>query len=225
MKYTLNHITIRERPSEERPRERIIKSGPCSLSDMDLISILIGSGTRGKPVDVIAGKIQSMLDTEGIDINTEQLLAIDGLGPAKASVISAALELGRRRIPALKRRISHPGDAYPFVRHFADRKQEHFIRISLNGAHEVLSLGVVSIGLVNRTIVHPREVFADPIKERATAVIVCHNHPSGNLDPSREDRDITQRLKESGNILGINVLDHIIFSELSYYSFLEHDEM
>ncbi len=225
MKYTSNHITIRERPSEERPRERIINSGPCSLSDMDLISILIGSGTRGRPVDFIAGEIQSMLDTDGIEINTEHLLTITGLGPAKAAVISAAMELGRRRIPALKRRISHPGDTFPFVQHFADRKQEHFIRISLNGAHEVISIGVVSIGLVNRTIVHPREVYSDPIRERATAVIVCHNHPSGNLDPSREDREITQRLKESGSILGINLLDHIIFSELSYYSFLEHDEM
>ena len=225
MKYTSNHITIRERPSEERPRERIINSGPSSLSDIDLISILIGSGTRGKPVDYIAGEIQSMLDADGIEISTERLLTIAGLGPAKAAVISAALELGRRRIPALKRRISHPSDTFPFVQHFADRKQEHFIRVSLNGAHEVISIGVVSIGLVNRTIVHPREVFSDPIRERATAVIVCHNHPSGNLDPSREDREITQRLKEAGSILGINLLDHIIFSELSYYSFLEHDEM
>jgi len=225
MKYTTNHISIRERPSIERPRERIISAGAQSLSDMDPISTLIGSGTRGTSVDRLAEKIQQMLDSSGSEVSAAELMNIIGLGPAKASVITAALELGRRRFPTVRSRITHPGDAYPLIRHYADRMQEHFIRISLNGAHEVLSIGVVSIGLVNRTIVHPREVFADPIRERATAVLVAHNHPSGNLLPSREDRDITRRLKESGSILGINVLDHIIFSETSYYSFLEHDEM
>jgi DNA repair protein RadC len=223
MKYTTNHISIRERPSIERPRERIISAGAQSLSDMDLISTLIGSGTRGTSVDRLAEKIQQMLDSSGSEVSAAELMNIIGLGPAKASVITAALELGRRRFPTVRSRITHPGDAYPLIRHYADRMQEHFIRISLNGAHEVLSIGVVSIGLVNRTIVHPREVFADPIRERATAVLVAHNHPSGNLLPSREDRDITARLKEAGGILGIGLLDHLIFSQDGFYSFLEHD--
>jgi len=121
--------------------------------------------------------------------------------------------------------ITFPGDIYPIVRHYADRQQEHFLRVSLNGAHEVLSIEVVSIGLVNRTIVHPREVFSTPLKERATAIIVAHNHPSRNLQPSKEDREVTVRLKESGRLLGIELLDHIIFSDEKYYSFLENGEL
>ena len=110
----------------------------------------------------------------------------------------------------------------PLIQHFADRKQESFIVISLNGAHEVLAIRVVSIGLVNRTIVHPREVFADPIQDRAVAVIIAHNHPSGQLEPSDEDRNITRKLSEAGSIIGISVLDHLILSPNGgYLSFVE----
>jgi DNA repair protein RadC len=225
MKYIQNHVIIRERPPVERPRERILATGAQSLSDLDLISTLIGSGGKGRTVDQLARRIQHVLDACGQDIAAEELMKIEGLGPAKASVVAAAIELGRRRFPAMKTRIIHPESAFPLIQHYGDRLQEHFIRISLNGAHEVISIGVVSIGLVNRTIVHPREVFADPIRERSTAVIVAHNHPSGNLQPSREDREITVRLKEAGAILGISLLDHLIFSSGGFYSFLEHDEL
>jgi DNA repair protein RadC len=225
MKYIQNHVIIRERPPVERPRERILATGAQSLSDLDLISTLIGSGGKGRTVDQLARRIQHALDACGQDIAAEELMKIEGLGPAKASVVAAAIELGRRRFPAMKTRIIHPESAFPLIQHYGDRLQEHFIRISLNGAHEVISIGVVSIGLVNRTIVHPREVFADPIRERSTAVIVAHNHPSGNLQPSREDREITVRLKEAGAILGISLLDHLIFSSGGFYSFLEHDEL
>jgi DNA repair protein RadC len=109
----------------------------------------------------------------------------------------------------------------PLIRHFADRKQEHFICVSLNGANEIIATRVVSVGLVNKTQVHPREVFADPITDRASAVIVAHNHPSGSLEPSKEDIDITARLKSAGEILGIRLLDHVIFNSKGYYSFLE----
>ncbi len=122
-------------------------------------------------------------------------------------------------------RITVPSDILPVVRHYADRKQEHFLCLSLNGAHEVQSVRVVSIGLVNRTIVHPREVFADPLTDRAAAVVVAHNHPSGRVDPSMEDRDVTRRLKQAGDTLGIRLLDHLVFSTKGYYSFLEHGEL
>jgi DNA repair protein RadC len=111
---------------------------------------------------------------------------------------------------------------YPLVRHYSDRKQEHFICLSLNGAHEVLAIRVVSIGILNKTIVHPREVFGDPISDRAAAIVVCHNHPSGQLEPSEEDIAITRRLSEAGELLGINLLDHLILSPRGgYYSFVE----
>jgi DNA repair protein RadC len=109
----------------------------------------------------------------------------------------------------------------PLIRHYADRRQEHFICVSINGVNEVIKSRVVSEGLVNKTQVHPREVFADPITDRASAIIVAHNHPSGNLSPSTEDVEVTRQLKAAGETLGISLLYHIIYSHKGYYSFLE----
>jgi len=128
------------------------------------------------------------------------------------------LEFGRRKW-ASGQRIRNPMDIFDLIRHHADRRQERFICLSLNGAHELLAVRLVTIGLVNRTIVHPREVFADPLLDRASAIAVAHNHPSGNLNPSAEDSDITRRLKAAADILGINFLDHVIFSETCFFSF------
>ena len=225
MKYIMNHPIRKKTRPEERPREKILIGGAKGLSDLALLSILIGSGGKENSVDTIAEEVLKHID-QGEDISElAKQKQIKGLGPAKASLIMAALELGRRLSFTKKRRISYPGDAYPIVQHYADRLQEHFIRISLNGAHEVLSVGVVSIGLVNRTIVHPREVFSDPLKERATAIIVAHNHPSGNLLPSQEDKAMTKRLREAGELLGIQLLDHLIFSDEGYYSLLEKGDV
>jgi DNA repair protein RadC len=133
--------------------------------------------------------------------------------------------LGRRRWGRQETRISFPEDAYTLVRQYADRRQERFICISLNGAHEVLAVRVVTVGLVNRTIVHPREVFSDPIQDRASAVCVAHNHPSGKLVPSGEDNEITRRLREAANILGLRFLDHLIFSESGYFSYSQSGQL
>jgi DNA repair protein RadC len=203
----------------------MLSHGPEALSDLDLITILLGTGNKEFPVHRLAAKLLATIDSKGKGLKHEDLIATNGIGVAKASTLLAAIELGRRLSFSSKKQISYPGDIYPLVRHYADRQQEHFIRVSLNGAHEVLSIEVVSIGLVNKTIVHPREVYATPLKERATAIIVAHNHPSRNLQPSREDRDVTIRLKESGKLLGIELLDHIIFSDEGYHSFLESDEL
>jgi DNA repair protein RadC len=129
------------------------------------------------------------------------------------------LEYGRRRWGMAGTRIRHPSDIYDLVRHYADRRQERFICVSMSGAHEVLAIRIVTIGLVNRTIVHPREVFADPILDRASAISVAHNHPSGQLDPSPEDDDITSRLLQAAEVLGIRLLDHIIFTETGFFSY------
>ena len=111
------------------------------------------------------------------------------------------------------------------IQHYADRKQEHFLCVSLNGSNEVIAVRIISVGLVNKTHVHPREVFADAITDRASAVIVAHNHPSGNVEPSKEDMEITKQLKSAGEILGIKLLDHIIFNRINYFSFLEKSEI
>jgi len=119
-------------------------------------------------------------------------------------------------------KISSPSDAFKVLERFASKRQEHFLVITLDGAHQVERAKIVSVGLVNRTVVHPREVFQPAIEDSATAVIVAHNHPSGNVEPSTEDRDITEKLVSAGEILGIAVLDHVIIAKGGFYSFLEH---
>lgn len=205
-----------------RVRERLALGGPSSLSDAELVAALLGTGTRGKGVHELAEEVLSLLDSSKNDLEAKALARLAGIGGAKASAICAALELGRRLYGVRDKKIASPGDVWPIVSHWADRKQERFICCSLNGAHELIATRVVSVGLVNRTVVHPREVYADPITDRACAVIVAHNHPSGRLAPSVEDRDITERLKSAADTLGIALLDHLIFSSEGYFSFVEH---
>ena len=212
---------LKDLSESERPREKLQAKGPEALSDLELLAILLGSGTKDSDVLTVAGRILKVLDGRNEKLSLEELQEIEGVGPAKASLIAAALEFARRRIRPEGLRISFPPDVLPLIRHFADRRQEHFICVSLNGANEVIATRVVSVGLVNKTQVHPREVFADPITDRASTVIVAHNHPSGSLEPSKEDIEITGQLKSAGEILGIRLLDHIVFNQKGYYSFLE----
>ena len=205
-------------PSEERPRERLIRYGPEALSDRELLSIILVSGVKGKNVTFLAYELLRKLDNAKDIPPVKDLCRLTGFGVSRACTITAMLEFGRRKW-ASGQRIRNPGDIYNVIRHHADRRQERFICISLNGAHEVMATRIVTIGLVNRTIIHPREVFADPILDRASAIAVAHNHPSGSLQPSDEDSEITKRLKIAADILGINLLDHLIFSETSYFSF------
>jgi DNA repair protein RadC len=189
------------------------------------MAILLGRGIEGHDVLTVADRILKALDGNKGQVNLEELQKIEGVGLAKATLISASLEFARRRIRPEGLRISFPADVLPLIHHYADRKQEHFICISINGANEVISNRVVSVGLVNRTQVHPREVFADPITDRASAIIIAHNHPSGGLTPSKEDFEITKQLKSAGETLGINLLDHIIFNQKGHYSFLENGDL
>jgi DNA repair protein RadC len=216
---------IKDMPASDRPRERLQQKGAEGLSDLELLAILLGSGTKGHDVMTIAGRILKILDSGKASVSLDELRKIEGVGMAKANLIAASLEFARRRIRPEGLRISFPADVLPLIRHYADRKQEHFICISINGANEVIANRVITVGLVNRTQVHPREVFADPITDRASAIIVAHNHPSGGLTPSKEDFEITKQLKEAGETLGIKLLDHIIFNHKEYYSFLERGEM
>lgn len=223
MKYFITQPTeqrIKEMAVCDRPRERMILRGAEALSDQELLAILIGSGNKERSVNAIAKDLMELLDKKAV-VTNDELMNIPGLGTAKATLIGAALELGRRRLPPKRRQISTPSEIYPLVQHYASRMQEHFLSICLNGAHEVLSVNVCSVGLVNRTLVHPREVFTEAVRQRATAIVVAHNHPSGNLEPSMEDKDVTRRLRQAGDILGIKILDHLIFGEEGFLSMLE----
>ncbi len=168
---------IKNLPEKERPREKLQLKGPEALSDIELIAILLGSGTKGHDVMKVAGRILKTLDGNPKQVSIEELQKIEGVGLAKATLIAASLEFARRRIRPEGLKITTPADVLPLIQHYADRKQEHFICISINGANEVIKSRVVSVGLVNKTQVHPREVFADPITDRASAIIVAHNRP------------------------------------------------
>ena len=206
---------------QDRPREKMCQKGPQALSDKELLAVLLGSGSRQYDVFTLSEKILKVLDSQADTVAVNVLMGVPGIGLAKASLVVAALEFARRRIRPLGMKIGTAADVFPIIRHIAHRRQEHFLCMSLNGAHEVIGLRTVSVGLVNRALVHPREVFADPITDRACAVIVAHNHPSGNLSPSADDLSMTDQLKAAGETLGISLLDHIIFNQDSYYSFAE----
>ncbi len=216
---------IKDIPEEDRPREKLLAKGVSTLTDRELLAVILGKGSQKHDVLTLAEKLIPVIDEKGVNLTVDDLTQFDGIGKAKAALILAAIEFTRRRIKPEGIRIDTPADLVPHIKHYADRKQEHFLCASINGANEVLHIRVVSIGLVNKTQVHPREVFADPLGDRASAIIVAHNHPAGTLKPSLEDIEITKQLKSSGETLGIRLLDHIIFNRKEYYSFLENGEI
>ncbi len=213
--------SINDIPEHDRPREKLLRKGAAALSDQELLAVLLGKGTPGMDVMTLAGKLSRAIDEKGLGIRAQDLTSFEGVGAAKATLILAAFEFARRRIKPEGTKIETPADLLPHVRHYADRKQEHFLCASINGANEILNIRVVSIGLVDRTPVHPREVFADALSDRASAIIVAHNHTSGGLEPSPHDMEVTTQLKAAGSLIGIALLDHIIFNRNDYYSFLE----
>ena len=213
------YINPRDLAPDQRPRERLIQKGPSVLSDTELLAILINTGIKGRNVTEMAADLLKLLDQNREIPPVQELSKLSGMGNSKACAVAAMLEFGKRRWGATGSTIKYPEEIFSLVRHNADRKQERFISLSLNGAHEILAVRVVTIGLVNRTIVHPREVFADLIQDRAAAFAVAHNHPSGRLTPSPEDDEITERLLKASEILGLHFLDHLIFSETAWWSY------
>ena len=203
-------------------RESAMEHGLSYLFNEELIMLILGTGTTQMPVEIMAEKIMNVLDDSDQNDIVENLLRLKGVGQGKALAIAAALELGKRRNNHLCAPIRSSGDIVPFVKNYAVCKKEHFLLVTLNGGHEIIQIHVVSVGTLTRALIHPREVFSTAIRENAAAIIVCHNHPSGNCEPSEEDVSITHNLEQVGEIMGIELLDHIIVSQESYYSFLDN---
>jgi DNA repair protein RadC len=216
---TLRHI--KDIPDFDRPREKLAARGPEALSDSELLAILLGSGVRGKDVFQVARAILRKLDKDKLTIGVKDLVLIEGVGFAKACQIVASFELARRRLLQESVVVHKADDVLPLISYIADKKQEYFLCVSLNGANEVIGNRVVTVGLLNTSQVHPREVFVDAISDRAASVILAHNHPSGVLEPSPDDIATTRQLVDAGKILGIPVLDHIIITKKSHLSFKE----
>ena len=208
---------------EDKPREKLLRKGASALKNDELIALLLGSGVKGKDIRKLSREIVSLLDREFLQITPEALLKIHGLGIAKASQIIAAIELSRRYLlpEYRKRRISSADQIYEALSPYAAKNREHFLSITLDGASRIIRTRTVFIGTLNQSLVHPREVFADVIEDRAAGLIIAHNHPSGNLEASHADIQVTRRLKEVADLIGIELLDHLILSKEGYLSFSE----
>lgn len=202
-------------------REKILRNGIAYPTNMELIMVLLGTGIQGMPVDKLARRVMDTITASPREKLLEKLMQLEGIGPSKAVTIAAAIEFGRRQNLHTGKQISKPSDLIPFVNHYAMQEQEHFICVTLNGAHEIIKIRTVSVGTINKTMVHPREVFTGAIKDMASAVILCHNHPSGNCIPSSDDIETTHRMVEAGQCLGIHVLDHLILTTRGFFSIKE----
>jgi DNA repair protein RadC len=210
---------IQELHKDDKPREKLALKGAQALKDHELMAILLGTGVKDKDVFKLSKEIIKMFEKDFETLNLEKLRNIHGLGLAKASQILSAIELSKRYLIKQNKRIRYAKDIHEELREFANKKQEHFITITLDGASHIIEKRVVFIGTLNQSLVHPREVFADAISDRAASIIIAHNHPSGQLKPSYEDEAVTRRLKEVSKIVGIELLDHVIVSKEGFYSF------
>lgn len=204
----------------DRPREKLAVKGTAALSDTELVEAIISRGTVKRDVRAIARDVCEKIRTSRGLPSYEDLRDINGVGPTKASQVMACFELGRRYFKEKNeaRRIVTPEDVLPLVDDLRAHRQEHFVCITLNGAGELLGKRVITVGLLNHSLVHPREVFADAITDRAASVICVHNHPSGSLEPSSQDIAITNQLRDAGATLGIPLLDHIIVTKNGFVS-------
>src|SRR3989344_248137 len=222
----LKSFTIHDLPKEERPRERLVKFGEQALSAHELLQVILGRGVAGESVAVMAQKLLTQFGSlqKLAEASIEELSSIKGIGLAKATQLKAVFEIGRRistQTPSYKsKELTDPKKAYKLIKNkLKDYHKEHFYIIALNSRNH--SIAEVSVGSLNASIVHPREVFAEAIKNKAASVIFAHNHPSGDPEPSEEDLVITKRLIEAGKIMGIKVLDHVIVTKDGYLSFKE----
>ncbi len=222
---------MKSMPLSERPREKIFKYGSEALSTAELLSIIIKTGTKEKSALSLANAVLSCVENgveDFSDLSIEELMEIKGIGIAKATQILAAIELGRRAntAKAEKFKITHPSDISDyFINKMSHFKREHFNIVLLDNKNFILETYNVSIGSLNSAIVHPREVYKQAIRRSAASIILVHNHPSGDISPSKEDILITRRLVDCGKLLGIRVLDHIIIGKDDYYSFKQNNKL
>ncbi|HAM81431.1 RadC family protein [Ornithinibacillus bavariensis] len=218
---------IKDVPKEDRPRERLLSLGASHLSNQELLAILLGSGTKDESVMALANRL--LMHFEGLkllkDATIEELTAIKGIGSAKGVLILSALELGKRLSQykaSEKYVIRSPEDGADYImEELRNLNQEHFVVLFLNTKNQIIHRQTIFIGSLNASIVHPREVFREAVKRSAASIIVAHNHPSGDPTPSQEDIHVTRRLAESGKMIGIELLDHLVIGDRKFVSLKE----
>ncbi len=212
-------VKISDRRKDLRPREKMQTRGAASLSDYELLMAMIGSGSAEADVTKIARDVLKLIKEKASELVLDDLLEIKGLGLAKATPIMAGFELWRRQYEVSEHPIVDDTEkAAEQLADLRDKKQEYFVCLTLDGANRLISKRVISIGTLTSSLVHPREVFAEAITDRAAGIIVAHNHPSGNLQASDADRAVTERLRDAGELLGIKLLDHVVITAKAHAS-------
>ncbi len=211
---------IKDIPKVDRPREKLEKYGPEKLSDPELLAILLRTGTKGVNVVELSKKILRKFPKEELtQASFQDLKNTFGLGKSKAAEIMACFELGRRKLKGKQSiLILSPKDVWEACKDIRDHKKEHFVVFYLDTRNQEIQREIISVGILNANLIHPREVFEPAVRHTAAHIIVAHNHPSGNPEPSDDDIAITKRLQEAGKILGIEVLDHVIVTKMAYLS-------
>lgn len=206
-----------DRRKDLRPREKLQARGAGALSDYELLMAIIGSGNAQADVSKIARDVQKLIKEKGSELTYEDLLTVKSLGPAKASSVMAGFELWRRQFEVSERPIiDSPEKAVEQLADIRDKKQEYFVCLTLDGANRLIAKRIITIGTLTASLVHPREVFAEAITDRAASIVVAHNHPSGSTEISEDDRVVTVRLEEAGTMLGISVKYHLIVTKKNY---------
>lgn len=215
--------TIRDLPRHERPREKMLRYGPDVLSDAELLALVFRTGTRECGALALANQVLSRSGKEGLlSADPQELAALKGVGPAKACELCACVELGRRLFQGKKtelRRILSPRDVFEELKDIRSSRKEHFVVFFLDARNQQIRREIISVGTVNASLVHPREVFEPAVRHTAVQVIVAHNHPSGDKEPSAEDIDVNKRLVAAGALLGIQIIDHVIVTSCEFLSF------
>jgi len=217
-------VLMHDVEESERPRERLFELGPGALSDADLVALVFGSGSGGEGVLDVAARVTRSVHLRRLhQTAVEDLLAIKGMGPARAAQLLAAAEIGRRLWPDADPipLVRGPETIFELTADIRRSNREHFVGFYLNSRNQVLRREIISIGSLNASIVHPREVFIPALAVSAASLILAHNHPSGDPSPSEEDLAITRRIAESGRLLGIELLDHVVVAREAYTSFKE----
>lgn len=224
---TVSSIMIKNVPKNDRPRERMLEYGADHLSNQELLAILLGTGTKAESVMALSNRV--LMHFEGLkllhDATIEELTAIKGIGSAKGVQLLSAIELGKRMNqykPDVRYVIRSPEDGANYVmEEMRSLRQEHFVVLFLDTKNQVIHRQTIFIGSLNASIVHPREVFREAVKRSAASIIVIHNHPSGDPTPSKEDIHVTSRLVDSGKMIGIELLDHLIIGDRKFVSLKE----
>ncbi|MBU6141833.1 DNA repair protein RadC [Patescibacteria group bacterium] len=216
-------MKIKDLAKVDRPREKLVKYGPGKLKDAELLAILLGTGTKGVNVVELSQKIIRRFDEGKLaNASVQELREVSGLGTAKAAEIVSCFELGRRFLHEKRSAlILSPRDVWEELKDIRSGKKEHFIILFLDTRNQEIRRETISVGSLNASLVHPREVFEPAIQHLAAHIIVAHNHPSGNTEPSDEDVAITRRLAEAGALLGIELLDHVIVASSGFTSLKE----